>query len=117
MKILVCGGREWDRAVRVLVYKMLDRVYLKQNGNIEIIDGDAPGVDTYASEWAGERGVNLTRFPANWHKHGRAAGPIRNKQMLDEGKPDLVLAFPGGRGTTNMVEQARAAGVRVEEVS
>ncbi|MEM9912925.1 MAG: hypothetical protein AAF922_19365 [Pseudomonadota bacterium] len=44
---------------------------------------------------------------------GRAAGPIRNKEMLDEGCPDLVVAFPGGRGTANMVKQAQAAGVEV----
>ena len=53
-------------------------------------------------------------YPANWKKHGRAAGPIRNKQMLEEAKPDLVIAFPGGAGTANMVKQAREAGVKVE---
>jgi len=48
--------------------------------------------------------------------HGRAAGPVRNAQMLAEGKPDFVVAFPGGRGTADMCKQARARGVKVVEV-
>lgn len=47
---------------------------------------------------------------------GKAAGPIRNQRMLDDGKPDRVLAFPGGRGTANMVKLAKAAGVPVHEI-
>ena len=59
-------------------------------------------------------------FPADWIRHGRAAGPIRNEQMLREGCPDLVVAFhddPGlGRGTADMVRRALAAGVPVRFV-
>jgi hypothetical protein len=50
---------------------------------------------------------------ADWNTHGRAAGPIRNQRMLDEVKPELVVAFPGGRGTADMVRRAREAGVNV----
>ena len=50
-------------------------------------------------------------FPADWKVRGRAAGHIRNQQMLDEGRPHLVVAFPGGRGTADMVRRARAAGI------
>jgi UDP-N-acetylmuramoylalanine-D-glutamate ligase len=56
------------------------------------------------------------KAPADCETHGRSADPIRNRRTLDEGKPDLVVAFPGGRGTAHMVSQARAAGVRVIEV-
>jgi hypothetical protein len=52
-------------------------------------------------------------YKAEWDKHGRAAGPIRNQQMLDDGKPDLVLAFAGGRGTDDMCRRAREAGIEV----
>jgi len=52
---------------------------------------------------------------ANWAELGRKAGPIRNQQMLDEGKPNLVVAFPGGRGTADIVRRARAAGIEVVE--
>ena len=70
-----------------------------------------------AAEWANARGVPCDVFMANWSELGRKAGPIRNQQMLDEGRPTLVVAFPGGRGTTDMVRQAKAAGVEVIEVS
>jgi len=82
-----------------------------------VIHGAAPGADTLAGRWAELRRVPVEAFPADWEKHGRAAGPIRNAPMLAEGKPDLVVAFPGGRGTANMCKQARAAGVKVVEVS
>ena len=65
----------------------------------EIISGMASGADTFAVEWAARFGFPLRAFPAEWDKHGRSAGPIRNQRMLDEGKPDLVVAFPGGKGT------------------
>ena len=60
-----------------------------------------------------ERKIDVLWFDADWQKYGRAAGPIRNKQMLDEGSPDLVIAFAGGRGTENMVKQSEAKKVPV----
>ena len=81
-----------------------------------IIHGAAKGADSLASEWAALNEVKEEVFPADWKTHGRAAGPIRNQQMLDEGKPDLVIAFPGGRGTADMVKRARKAGIEVMEV-
>jgi hypothetical protein len=82
-----------------------------------LIHGDAPGADRLAAAWAKDTGLaefgELLAFPADWEKHGNAAGPIRNQQMLDEGKPDMVIAFPGGIGTANMVRLARKAGVPV----
>ena len=78
-----------------------------------IVSGCARGADTLGIEWAEASGVEVARFPADWNTHGRAAGPIRNQQMLDEGKPDLVVAFPGGRGTADMARRARAAGIKL----
>jgi hypothetical protein len=57
--------------------------------------------------------VPIDVYVAQWKKHGRAAGPIRNQRMLDKGKPDLVVAFPGGRGTADMIRRAERAGVPV----
>ena len=86
-----------------------------------IIEGGAKGADTLAWKWArhflGKGSEYSVQFRARWDMHGKAAGPIRNKQMLDEGKPDLVISFPGGRGTANMIKQAKAAGVEVMEVN
>lgn len=81
-----------------------------------VIHGGAAGADHFADGWAAVQKVPTTIFEARWDKDGRAAGPIRNQRMLDEGKPDLVLAAPGGNGTADMVRRAKAAGVRVVTV-
>ena len=109
-RILICGGRDYTD------YEALSAWLDQFSGETPItvvIHGGALGADSMAERWAQTRGVAVLRFDADWQKHGRAAGPIRNKQMLDEGKPDLVLAFPGGRGTANMIEQSKARGVPV----
>jgi hypothetical protein len=91
-----------------------------RDGIVAVIEGEAPGADTMAREWAEDNGVLPEKFPADWDRYGRAAGPIRNKQMLVEGKPDLVLAFSydlkTSRGTRNMVTQALAANVETIDV-
>lgn len=78
-----------------------------------VIHGAAPRVDTWAGEWAEARGLSVLRFPADWNRYGRRAGPLRNAQMLAEGLPHIVLAFPGGNGTANMVAQAKRKGIPV----
>jgi hypothetical protein len=70
-----------------------------------------------AGKWAAYNGIPIAEFPAQWDLHGKRAGYLRNKQMLEEGQPDLVVAFPGGRGTADMVRQSREAGVPVIEVT
>jgi YspA, cpYpsA-related SLOG family len=81
-----------------------------------LVAGGARGADTLADEWAKAQGIACQIFMADWEGLGRKAGPIRNQRMLDEGKPDLVIAFPGGRGTADMVRRAREAGVETIEV-
>jgi hypothetical protein len=66
--------------------------------------------------WATNRLVTRQRFNADWATHGKMAGWLRNQQMLDEGKPDLVVAFSGGRGTADMVRRTKKAGVELIEV-
>ena len=77
-----------------------------------IAHGDAPGADTMAGNWANWHLIKVTRFPAEWRKYGKSAGPVRNQKMIDEGKPDLVVAFPGGNGTADMCRRAGDAGIR-----
>jgi hypothetical protein len=60
--------------------------------------------------------ANYAAKRGQYQEYGKGAGPRRNKQMIEEGNPDLVIAFPGGRGTADMINRARAAGVRVIEV-
>lgn len=116
MRVLVCGGRTWawarydaplaeqQRALRQrdITYRVLDSIELSVGVDV-IIHGDARGADKTSRKWAGERCVPQIPFPANWHELGRKAGPLRNSQMLLEGRPDLVVAFPGGVGTADMV--------------
>jgi hypothetical protein len=109
-RILVCGGRDYRDADAV--FATLDAINAVQPIT-QIIEGGATGADRLALAWAIKRKVEVKTFCAEWTLNGRAAGPIRNRKMLDEGKPDKVVAFPGGRGTANMVEQAKSAGVPV----
>jgi hypothetical protein len=77
-----------------------------------LIEGGASGADRLAGQWAAEHDVPTLRMNADWKKYGRGAGHIRNQQMLDE-KPELLVAFPGGKGTADMVRRARKAGLPV----
>lgn len=113
MRVLVCGGRAFRN--RTMLDTVLDDLAERKPITL-VIEGDADGADRLAGAWAYERDIALQVYPAGWSRHGRGAGPIRNKQMIVEGMPDLVVAFPGGRGTANMVRQAKAAGVPVISV-
>jgi hypothetical protein len=113
-RVLVCGGR--DYADRRHVYDVLDVAH-EANPIVLLIAGGANGADALAVDWAGKASVKTQVFPADWEKHGRSAGPLRNQQMLDEGKPHMVIAFPGGRGTADMVKRADAAGVPVVRIT
>ncbi|MCX5569652.1 DUF2493 domain-containing protein [Kaistia nematophila] len=110
MRVLVCGGRDFrDRAAMA---RALDPLRNKMSA---LMSGGAPGADTMAWDWGWTNHFPCERYMADWKTHGRAAGPIRNQRMIDEGKPDLVIAFPGGRGTADMIRRAKAAGIEVRE--
>ena len=114
MRVLVCGGRDFNNPGWLGVTLS----ELSRDAGWEVlIEGGAPGADRQAREWAIANGLEVETFDAEWHRHGRRAGPIRNQRMLEEGRPDLVIAFPGGHGTANMVRQAREAGILVHEFS
>ena len=121
VRMLVCGGRDYTDW-----HKMQTYVQNSWSGTprdtITVISGGAIGADflikcvvQYMNEQLGWK-LGFKEYPADWKKYGRGAGPIRNQQMLDEGKPNLVVAFPGGRGTADMVARAKKAGVKVIEI-
>jgi len=114
LRVLVCGGRDYSDAKAA--YAVLDKLnsFRKIEG---VIQGSARGADLLGKMWALSRRVPCYAFPADWERYGKSAGPIRNQQMLDEGKPDLVIAFPGGRGTADMVRRSKSRGVRVIQIS
>lgn len=114
MKILVCGGRNFENWS--LLSAEMTRLLGEQKIDA-IIHGGAQGADTMAGEFANVAGIREVVFEADWKRYGRRAGAMRNQRMIDEGKPDLVIAFPGGRGTADMVARARAAGIKVIEIT
>jgi hypothetical protein len=109
MKILVCGGRSYSD-VATIYATLHDLNY--QNRITQIIHGASAGADKWADSWAESLGIDRKACPAKWNLYGRKAGPIRNREMLLYG-PDLVVAFPGGRGTTDMVKAATESGIKV----
>lgn len=113
-RVLVCGGRDYDD--QGSLNTVLDAAH-SANPIECLIHGDAPGADTLAKLWARNSGVFCQAYPANWKELGKSAGPIRNRRMLEDGKPHMVIAFPGGKGTADMIKQSEAAKVPVVKVT
>ena len=111
MRVLVCGGRDFED--QELLNRTLDRIN-EESPISTIIHGLARGADRMGGEYATVHGIPVCEFPADWGTHGRKAGYIRNARMLAEGQPDVVVAFPGGKGTADMIRQAREAGIEVK---
>lgn len=116
IRILVCGSRDWTD--RKTIYRNVNMPFPEP---VTVIHGACRGADWIAGDVARELGYFIEEYPADWKKHGRAAGPIRNAQMLREGKPDMVIAFhndiDNSKGTKDMVKRARAAGIKVIIIS
>jgi hypothetical protein len=121
MRVLVCGGRYFQNVVRL--WRVLDTFHAKHTivgvieGGSDAVAGEYYGADYWARMWAKAHGIPSTTEFADWDQFGRWAGAKRNKEMIDKYKPEAVIAFPGGAGTANMIEQARAAGIDVHEVA
>lgn len=104
--IVVTGGRDYQD--KEAVNKVLNSLRI-----IRLAQGGAWGADHLALEWAIDQQIVYQSYRADWITHGRAVGPIRNKEMLIKEKPDLVIAFPGGAGTANCIKTARELGILV----
>jgi hypothetical protein len=124
MKILVCGGRKYgtkvvdNKTVRdIEEIQLLTATLDKYKNDVSlIIQGGASGADTLAALWAYDNGIPYKEYKAEWSKYGKAAGTIRNETMLLDSNPDLVIAFPGGSGTSHMIRFARNEGYNVIEI-
>lgn len=114
---LVCGSRDFldvDAGLLILSH-VADMIGMTPN---TVISGAAPGADGIGAAYAHQVKEDVLAFGAQWRHHGNSAGPIRNKQMLDEGQPELVVALLAkpleqSRGTFDMVKRSAAAGVPV----
>ena len=119
MRVLVTGGRDYTD--HNAVFGVLNEIHRVTPIDC-LIHGDCPGTkdsgwvsaDRLAGRWGHmTAGVTVVAEPANWGKHGRAAGPIRNGQMISRYCPDMVVGFPGGAGTEDCCRQATEAGIKV----
>lgn len=131
--IIVCGGRSYgimppdygpEQRTQLMKEALRERERLtfildaavQRLGLRYLAVGDATGADALAAAWAERRGMPFKVWAAGWDAHGKAAGPIRNQLMLDESKPDFVIAFPGSKGTRNMCGLAEKTGVTVHRI-
>lgn len=114
MRLLVCGGRDYVN--RDELFMVLDRWHAQFVIDVLTHGYNPKGADALTNAWGVVRNIRQIRFPAEWEKYGKSAGPIRNGEMLTIGKPDCVLAFPGGKGTADMIRQAQKADVPVKQV-
>lgn len=114
LTVLACGGRDYGDGEKVS--QVLDALNAGPRPIGRLVHGAARGADNLAALWAMTRHVPAVPYQADWEKYGKAAGPLRNQRMLDNEQVDLVVAFPGGKGTRDMVQRARRKGIEVMEV-
>ncbi|MGW9447032.1 DUF2493 domain-containing protein [Bacillus mobilis] len=114
MRIIVTGGRDYSDAQTVA--KTLSAYAAHPDRFHRLVHGGASGADLLAAAVAYTLGWSVEIHCADWELHGRGAGPIRNQKMADAGA-DLLIAFPGGRGTADMVRRAQAARIPVRHIT
>lgn len=121
-RVLVCGGRNYGTPPQGAIPEELKKATIERAelnsflddllfelGTFSMCHGGASGADTLAGEWAHRNKIEVKVYPADWNEYGKAAGPIRNQIMLADFDPDMIIAFPGGRGTAHMMNIARKA--------
>lgn len=146
-RVLVCGGRDYGRldpqkilehprkrAEAARVPEVLTALLRELGGPFAMIHGGAKGADALADEWsrlilptppaifraawdAVDRPGAVVKYRRDGHAYDALAGHVRNQLMIDEGKPDLVVAFPGGTGTADMISRAEKAGIEVRRIA
>ncbi len=112
VRILICGSRDWSNAD--VIRQRLNKIKC----NVIVIHGGCRGADKLAGEIAQSMGMKVEVYIPDWKSYGKAAGPLRNQRMLDEGKPTIVIAFHNdiinSKGTADMVNRAKNLGMTVE---
>ncbi len=110
LRVLVCGGLMYmDRA---RIFSTLDQLH-REPGIEIVLHGGASGADLLCLAWADANAVPAIAFQTNWSRDGRLATEKRNQRMLAEGRPHLLVAFPGGKGTAELVRMAQEAQLQV----
>ncbi len=107
MRTIIAGSRECHH------YHLVCQAIEEAGWEITaVISGCARGVDSFGEQYAAEHGIPVERHPADWKKLGRKAGPLRNHEMAQCADALIAVLYPGSRGTENMIQQARDAGLK-----
>lgn len=108
MKVIIAGGRD------ITDYSLVESAVAESGFTPTlVISGCAPGADTLGEEWASKHNVSIQKFPADWNTHGKAAGPIRNRQMVAAADALIALHDGESRGTADCIKAATKAGIKV----
>ena len=108
MRIVVCGGRA--NSALGIVEQELTKLHRREN--VTIVSHGCSGAHASAIEsWARSQGVAIVRYPPNWELFGQRAERLRNTFMLHDSRPDLVVAFPSGHATSDLVRRAISADI------
>lgn len=113
MKTIIAGSRDFDD------YNMLCDIvdiFHRKYKITQVVSGKAKGVDTFGEYWAKSKMIPIEQFPADWDKHGKAAGPIRNSYMADYAEALIAICLKESRGTLDMIRKAKEKGLVVMEV-
>ncbi|WP_347905844.1 SLOG family protein [Pseudomonas purpurea] len=113
MRVLICAGRHY--ADTPMSRQVLD-AYHRLKAIDVLIHGGSQFLGSAIEDWAREVGADVVRYPPNWQLHGKQAERQRNHFMLRDSRPDVVIALPGGEDTSELVSQAKAAGIHVLSV-
>ena len=121
-RIIICGGRHFDdyETLEKVVDKVISELKLTSQ-EIEIVSGNCQGTDLLGELYAEKHELKCTVFPAKWKKFGKAAGPIRNSEMIDyisDSENPIVIAFvgPNSKGTMDTVKKGKKAGFTVFKI-
>ena len=115
VRLIIAGSRDFDNynLLEKACVNYLDTIIQDRNIKVRIVSGCAKGADTLGELFARTFGYPIKKFPADWDKHGKAAGPIRNKQMAEYANTCIVFCRNKSRGSLNMVHQAMEEGISV----
>jgi len=114
-RLLIFGDRWWRDAT--MIYILLHALEMTGHAPEVVIEGEAQGADALARHAAEDLGIPVLPFPADWSRYGRRAGPIRNQEMIDEGRPTHGWAFHDNllrsKGTNDMRRRCAHHGIPV----
>lgn len=112
MKLIIAGGRDYILDGQIEDFDRFMQSIVDQLGAVtEVVSGGEKGADSVGMDWASRKGIPVRVFAPDWNSHGRAAGPIRNRQMAEYA--DALVCFPGGRGTASMIREAQKLGLMI----